>query len=113
MKSVDGNLDANLTEFGVASDSPLAIALKSNVEAREPAARAISGPTTQHAESVSDMKSKLFHMEAAGFKDGAFCKKKGADDSHHYEIVAITAAGMEISKWTWRPRNRVRVDRCQ
>ena len=103
MKHIDANLNVNLADLGVAIDSPLAVALKANVAARAaPAASApaSSGATTQHAESVSDMKSKLFHMEAAGFKDGAFCKKRGGGGgSQHYEIVAVTEAGMEISKW--------------
>ena len=102
MKQIDPNV--NLADLGVASDSPLAVALKANLGARAPApaasAAASSGATSQHAESVSDMKSKLFHMEKAGFKDGAFCKKRGGGGgSQHYEIIAVTEAGMEISKW--------------
>lgn len=103
MEHIDADLNVNLTDLGVASDSPLAVALKSIVVARArapaAAASASSGATSQHAESVSDMKSKLFHMEAAGFTDGAFCKKRGEGGGQPYEIVAVTEAGMEISKW--------------
>ena len=96
MKSVDGKLDANLTEFGVASNSPLAIALKSNAaHAREPAAHASQPCAPAAAESVLDMKSKLFQLDKAGFKDGAFCKHGG----QVYQVVAVTEAGMEVSKW--------------
>ena len=95
LKSVDGKLDANLTEFGVASNSPLAVALKSNAaHAREPAA-ASQPRAPAAAESVSDMKSKLFQLDQAGFKDGAFCKHGG----QVYQVVAVTEAGMEVSKW--------------
>jgi len=110
LEHIDADLNVNLTDLGVASDSPLAVALKSIVVARAhapaTAATASNGATSQHAESVSDMKSKLFHMEAAGFTDGAFCKKRGGGHggghgigSQPYEIVAVTEAGMEISKW--------------
>ena len=112
MQDIDGKLTDNLSSFGIAADSPIATALKSNTKGT-PETPDHSDGEQKHASSVADLRSQLFHMEAAGFKEGDFCKNKRSGDV--YQIVATTEAGMEISKWTDGTRSETSewVDACE